>query len=372
MKKIWTVLLVLFCLTWVTACGSSGNVPAGDGESASDSIPAESQTEEDRETDDSFSMEEDSLQEIEGLNVALPDDQWRGEYSDFYQSWNLYKEGCYDSLNPTMQIFPENLKAEEALLASQSMSSSMSESVYTDYDYEVDGVTCPAYEQYTEQYDKNVLKIFYPLDSGRSLRINLYVSKGGQEWIDPESDEIKGIIQSLVTENAFTREEPEAVPESLEISGDDLSLQGEKYMTAHYTVLIPEGWQAFASSYGSTYIIKGGTDKKEYGEKPTISVRYNDSGSAYNAYLESRSLYTDSVELETTINNIPCYALKFTDQLESGAKYWTHYKFYLQVGPEENISMELILESSEFDDVGIQDDEVRQMIISIVDSSNAY
>ena len=129
MKKRWTMLLVVLCLAWVTACGSSGNVPAGDGESTGDSTSAESQTEEIREADEGFSPEDDSLQEIGGLKVALPDEQWQLEYIGFYEIWNLYKEGCYDSSNPTMQIFSENLKAEEALLASKGKSSSMSESV---------------------------------------------------------------------------------------------------------------------------------------------------------------------------------------------------------------------------------------------------
>ena len=308
------------------------------------------------------------IPKLKDWRVIFPDDSWHKEYKSGLDTLELYKDGCYDSMNSSITVFTENMNAEESMIGSKDLSASFSESVMKDLDYEVGGVDCPAYEQYQSDYDKTIVKVFYPLSRKKSIQINIFVSKGRQQGIDPYSDEVKQIIQSIVDENgllsAAAAEEGPSDIERIEINEEGLSFEGKTVETEDFSVIVPDGWQLFESSYGTKYVIKGGTDLEDYESKPFIRMYYDDKD-ASTYCISEKKYHDDCVDLTVDICGTECPAIRYKDEMASKSVYWDHLKVFMPVSNSESISFEIITDSSEFEGVDIADDAVRQIIISV-------
>ena len=380
-KKSIIAGLALGLVLIMTACGSSsaqinniGNTmekadsgpddpdhTAGSQESAADGEISTDTTED--ETVKEFP-------ELKNWIVVFPDDSWHKEYKRGLDTLELYKDGCYDGLNSSITVFTNDMNAEESLIGSKDLSSGFSKTVMKDLDYEIAGVNCPAYEDYHTDYDKTIVKVFYPLSRNKSLQFNIFVSKGSQQGVDPYSDEVKQIIQSIVDENgllaAAAAEEGTSEIEKIEISEDGLSFEGKTVELEDFSVIVPEGWQLFKSRYGSKYVIKGGTKLEDYESKPYVRMYYDDTD-AYTYSISDKKYYKGSVSLTADICGTECPAIRYTQRTSKGA-YWDYLKTYMPVSGSESISFEIITDSSELEGLSITDDDVRQIIISVVRS----
>ena len=308
------------------------------------------------------------IPKLKNWRVLFPDNSWHKEYKRGLDTLELYKDGCYDSMNSSITVFIENMNAEESMIGSKDLSADLSESVMKDLDYEIGGVGCPAYEQYQSDYDKTVVKVFYPLSRKKSIQFNIFVSKGGQRGIDPYSEEVKQIIQSIVDENgllsAAAAEEGPSDIERIEINEDGLSFDGKAVETEDFSVIVPDGWQFFESSYGTKYVIKGGTDLEDYESKPFVRI-YDDDKDASTYCISMKKYHDDYVDVTVDVCGTECPAIRYKDEMASKNVYWEYLKVFMPVSDSESISFEIITDSSELEGINIADADVRQIIISI-------
>lgn len=356
MKHFTLILFIAICLCLIPACGNSS-------QDSSSGIKSDLNT---VNSTEAISVEPENPKD---WIISLPDSSWNKEYKSGIKSWELYKEGCYDSLNSTMSVIFNNLNAEESMIASEALTQSMLDGDITHFDYEINGLTCHAYKQYDKTYDKTMDKIFYPLDSQHSLQINVFVEKGTQQGIDSEAEEVKQIIQDIVDDNelASGRLETETKFETIEITDDGLSLEGETFDADGFSVMVPEGWNAFTNSYKSTYIIKGGTEQNNQETKPSFVLHFN-KHDAHTSYISDKSLYVDEDDFSEVVAYIcgtPYEGLQYSSGNKSTGRFWKHIKIYLSVSQQENISIDMCLESSEFESISISDPDVKQVIVSL-------
>ena len=307
---------------------------------------------------------------IRDLNIPLPDSSWRSEFSSFLDGWMLYKEGCYDSSNSSMAMFFNEVSAEDSMIGSMDSSMSMGNPVIKEIVYDINGMVCPAYEQYEPKYDKTTVKVFCPVTSSRSLQVNVFVKKGSLLGIDPYSDEIKQMLQSLMETYHFNADADETVEldiQTIELNADGLDFEGKTYESEYFSVILPGGWEVFTTQFGSTYLIKEGTDQEDYGVKPSVNVHYYEKD-AHTSYASNKLYYDDAVDMIVRICDIDCAAFECTEKMASKSKYWTYIKIYIAISDSECLGLSVNTESSEFEDVSITDNDIRQIIVSLKQS----
>lgn len=186
-----SILVLMLCCSMAVVCGNSTETNAG-------SIDESEAGEQAAYTDTESLSATDTISE---WKIPLPGGDRKAEYSQFMESWELYKDNYYDGLDSTMSIYVNTMNAEESRLASENLTSSMLNVEIREFDYEVNNVICPAYEQYSEKFDATMVKVFYPLSSQESLQIKIFVKKGNRQSFDPDSGEVKQIIKDIVEEN---------------------------------------------------------------------------------------------------------------------------------------------------------------------------
>lgn len=364
MKKVLLFLAGLLCAGVIGGCGHQDPGPAGvNGNTAIESPVETAESEVTEEAAGPVLMHR--------WKITLPDDSWTGEYKSVTQCWELNKEGCFDDLNKTMTIELRDESADEAMLASMKLSGSMGGAEATGFEYEIDGVSCPAYELYLKEAGKKTAKVFYPLEGGRCLEISMFVKKGDITGIDPGATEVKQIIGSLVADNRLNEESPadaenenKAPAEIVEIDNQGLSFEGEVYEGDNYRITLAEGWNVIESSYGSTFVIKGGETTNDYGFKPSLCIYYNQED-VFSSLVGNKAYYPENEDVSVVICGTEYSALRFTEEMVKDGKYWTHLKVFLPISDMENISVDIIVGSSEFEALGLEDDDVRMMLISL-------
>ena len=308
---------------------------------------------------------------IKDWRITLPDNSWSKKYNYLTDGWDFYKSGHHDTLNSSLSIYISNLNAEESCFASEQLSRSFSDVEILELTYLVNDTNCPAYEQHSQQYNKTVYKAFYPLNAKMCLQINILERVGNTQGIDPESEEVKLIIQNIIEKNEFPKEVMINAGEEIIITEDNINFDGELFEIEGFSVLVPDGWGIFPITYRTyrnkylgTYIIKGGSSTDDYGLKPSITIYVNEEN-AYTSYITDRIYHDNSVELDVNICGINCYAFQYTEEIKYKNEYWTYIKIFLPFSDSKNVSFKVTTESSEFEGIDILDDDVRQIIISM-------
>ena len=361
MKKIIGVLFLSWSIV-LTASGSSNKTVTQN----TTKTTKEEHTEQKKASEEKNSEAE--IPEMKDWKITFPNDSWRKEYKG-NDTWDLYKEGCYDYLNSTITLFINDMDAEDSMIGSKQFSSG-GDTQINNLDYEINGVTCPAYSQYERTYDKRVAKVFYPLSSEKSIQFNILVKKQSITGVDPLSDEVKQIIQSIVDENGLLQtanaKKGTEETETITITDEGLSFEGTEHnIYDRFQIVVPEGWQMFESSYGSLYIIKGGESISDYETKPYISLFYHDDMDSHTSCLTSKKYQDNAADLKVNICGMECEALKYENKMVSKPEYWNYCKVFMPVSGTESISFEFIKDSSELEGMDIHDDDVRQMLISL-------
>lgn len=297
------------------------------------------------------------------LEIAGLDQTWRGQYLPGLGTVELCKEGHWTGNDPTMRVFIDDMDIDDSILAAKALLGTAGSD--TDFTLQAGSFTLRGYRETVN----NVVidKLFYSIDSRRTLRFNLFVQKKAIKGMERDDPEILAIIEGTIRANGF-----DAVPEApeTEIAPEDrhsLATGGaaglEMAEAAGFSAPVPAGWSVQESSMDTQLLLIRGDG--EYGCAPSVQIVFSDSKDVKTRRAEVMRYSDEYRDIEVLIDGEPVCALETTMRMASKPVYWTYASLFLPAEPSGCISISVSVDSSEFAGCALEDPDVQAIITGI-------
>ena len=297
------------------------------------------------------------------LEIDPLDETWQGEYLYGIDAVNLYKAKHYVAGDPTIRVFIDNLGIEDSILAAKAFFDGAGD----DSDFTVQAGDFTLYG-YRETVKNTVIdKLFYAIDSKRTLRFNLFVQNKGVSGLTRDDPEVLAIIEGTIRANGFdgVPEEPpaEIAPEDRHVLTSGGAAGLEMYSAADFSAPVPEGWNVQESTWGSQLLLIRGDG--EYGSAPSVQIVYSDSKNTATVRAEAMKYCDEYRDIGVLIDGEAFPALEATSRMASKPVYWTYDQLFIPVEPSGCIKISVSVASSEFEGVALEDPDVQAIITGI-------